>query len=263
MDRRKFIAAAGTVAAAASASQAFAQIAEEPMMQMAEEPMMHPPKYKALEEATAHCVATGNDCLRHCLGMYSMKDTSMAGCANTAFQLVAACAALQTLAAVNSEHTGRFANHALPNAKPAANRVRPAPRNAVRLLPSIWSWSLSSPKTAPAPEGPDVGMREWSVCSQRKPPLFAFAGSWRLWTGERKGETGEHQLFAFLTTESNDVVRPIHSKAMPVLLTKAEEWDTWLGGSVNEAMALQKPLPNNALRIVATGEKRDRALVVE
>jgi hypothetical protein len=29
-------------------------------------------------------------------------------------------------------------------------------------------------------------------------PLFAFAGIWRLWTGERKGETGEHQLFAFL-----------------------------------------------------------------
>jgi Cys-rich four helix bundle protein (predicted Tat secretion target) len=109
MDRREFIAAAGTVAAAASASQAFAQMAEEPMMQMAEEPIMHPPKYKALEEATAHCVATGNDCLRHCLGMYSMKDTSMAGCANAAIQLVTACAALQTLAAVNSEHTGHIA----------------------------------------------------------------------------------------------------------------------------------------------------------
>jgi Cys-rich four helix bundle protein (predicted Tat secretion target) len=99
MDRREFIAAAGTAAALASASQAFAQAGEEP----------HPPKYKALEEATAHCVATGNDCLRHCFGMYAMKDTSMAGCANTAFQLVAACAALQTLAAVNSEHTGHFA----------------------------------------------------------------------------------------------------------------------------------------------------------
>jgi Cys-rich four helix bundle protein (predicted Tat secretion target) len=101
MDRREFIAAAGTAAALASASQAYAQAGEEPMM--------HPPKYKALEEATAHCVATGNDCLRHCLGMYAMKDTSMAGCASTAFQLVAACAALQTLAAVNSEHTGHFA----------------------------------------------------------------------------------------------------------------------------------------------------------
>jgi putative SOS response-associated peptidase YedK len=87
-------------------------------------------------------------------------------------------------------------------------------------------------------------------------PLFAFAGIWRFY--ERKGETGDHQLFAFLTTESNDVVRPIHAKAMPVLLTMAEEWETWLVGSADEATALQRPLPNDALRIVATGEKSDR-----
>ncbi|MGB6324866.1 MAG: four-helix bundle copper-binding protein, partial [Methylocella sp.] len=102
MDRREFIAAAGTAAAVVSTSQAFAQMA-------AEEPQMHPPKYKALEEAAAHCVATGNDCLRHCFGMYKMKDTSMADCADAAFQLVAACAALNSLAAVNSVHTGHLA----------------------------------------------------------------------------------------------------------------------------------------------------------
>jgi Cys-rich four helix bundle protein (predicted Tat secretion target) len=63
---------------------------------------MHPPLYKALEKSNIECVATGNDCLRHCLSMYSMKDTSMAECANAALQLVAACDALATLAAVNS-----------------------------------------------------------------------------------------------------------------------------------------------------------------
>ena len=52
---------------------------------------MHPPKYKALEDSVSKCVVTGNDCLRHCYGMFSMKDTSMAACANAAFQLVAAC----------------------------------------------------------------------------------------------------------------------------------------------------------------------------
>jgi len=101
MDRREFIAAAGTVAAAASTSQAFAQ--------MAAEESMHPPKYKALEEAAAECVETGNDCLRHCLGMFKMKDTSMSECADAAYQLVAACDALQAIAAVNSEHTGHLA----------------------------------------------------------------------------------------------------------------------------------------------------------
>jgi putative SOS response-associated peptidase YedK len=80
---------------------------------------------------------------------------------------------------------------------------------------------------------------------------------------ERKGETGEHCLFSFLTTESNDVVRPIHAKPMPVLLTTDDEWDTWLNGSVNEATALQRPLPNELLRIVATGEKNDIVLVGE
>jgi Cys-rich four helix bundle protein (predicted Tat secretion target) len=106
MDRREFIATAGTVAAVASTSQAFAQA----MMGGGEmEESMHPPKYKALEVEAAKCVVTGNDCLRHCLGMYKMKDTSMAGCADTAFQLVAACDALAALAAVNSEHTGHLA----------------------------------------------------------------------------------------------------------------------------------------------------------
>src|ERR1700757_2586215 len=104
MDRREFIAAAGTAAAIASASQAFAQ-----GMMGAETEEMHAPKYKALEKTSIECVATGNDCLRHCLGMYKMKDTSMAECADAAYQLVAGCDALAALAAVNSEHTGHFA----------------------------------------------------------------------------------------------------------------------------------------------------------
>ena len=70
---------------------------------------MHPPKYKALEKTSIECVATGNDCLRHCLGMYKMKDTSMAECADSVFQLIAGCDALAALAAVNSEHTGHLA----------------------------------------------------------------------------------------------------------------------------------------------------------
>jgi len=104
MDRREFIAAAGTAAAVASASQAFAQA-----MGGGEMEDMHSPKYKALEKTSIECVTTGNDCLRHCLGMYKMKDTSMADCADSVFQLVAACGALAALAAVNSEHTGHLA----------------------------------------------------------------------------------------------------------------------------------------------------------
>jgi putative SOS response-associated peptidase YedK len=116
---------------------------------------------------------------------------------------------------------------------------------------SFCEWTDSRPKVT-----------HWFALDESR-PLFAFAGIWRLWTGDRKGESGEHQLFAFLTTESNEIVRPIHAKAMPVLLTNPEQWDTWLTGSVEEAIALQRPLPNQMLRIVATGEKNDRAPVDE
>ena len=92
-------------------------------------------------------------------------------------------------------------------------------------------------------------------------PLFAFAGIWRPWTGTRgtkaDPQEGEHRLFAFLTCEANDVVRPIHAKAMPVLLTTPEACDAWLTGSVEEAVALQRPLSPEALRIVATGPRKD------
>ena len=101
MDRRDVIAAAAATAAIGVASQAMAQGASSTSM--------HPPKYKALEESSARCVATGEDCLRHCLGMLSMKDTSMAGCTDAAYQVVAACGALHTLAAVNSTHVPALA----------------------------------------------------------------------------------------------------------------------------------------------------------
>ena len=42
-------------------------------------------------------------------GMYAMKDTSMAGCADAAYQVVVACGAQQALAAVNSPHVGAVA----------------------------------------------------------------------------------------------------------------------------------------------------------
>jgi putative SOS response-associated peptidase YedK len=40
-------------------------------------------------------------------------------------------------------------------------------------------------------------------------------------------------------------------------LTHPDEWDTWLEGSIEDAVALQRPLPSKKLQIVATGEKTD------
>jgi putative SOS response-associated peptidase YedK len=93
-------------------------------------------------------------------------------------------------------------------------------------------------------------------------PLAAFAGIWRPWTGTRGTKAdpaeGEHLLYSFLTTEPNEVVRPIHAKAMPVLLTP-DAFDTWLNAPVEEALALQRPFPSDRMTVVATGDRKDEA----
>ena len=76
----------------------------------------------------------------------------------------------------------------------------------------------------------------------------------------RKPIQGEHLLFSFLTTDANDVVRPIHAKAMPVMLTEPEEFEQWLTAPVERALRLQKSFPNERLKIVATGIKADEVV---
>lgn len=89
--------------------------------------------------------------------------------------------------------------------------------------------------------------------------MLCFAGIWRSWRGDygskKEPNLGEHKLFSFLTTAPNDLVRPIHAKAMPVVLRNAAEREEWLHAPAAEAAAIQaRPLPNAALEIVPEEE---------
>ena len=49
----------------------------------------------------------------------------------------------------------------------------------------------------------------------------------------------------------------IHPKAMPVILTTPEEVEAWMTAPTEEALQLQRPLPDGALTVVTRGGKKD------
>src|SRR5256714_4256539 len=105
-------------------------------------------------------------------------------------------------------------------------------------------------------EGGDI----WFALDETR-PLACFAGIWTNWTSVRKVKEGEttNDLYAFLTTDANAEVGAIHPKAMPVILTTPEEVETWMTAPPEQALKLQRPLPDGSLQIVAPGIHEDTA----
>nr|WP_170310753.1 SOS response-associated peptidase [Paracoccus endophyticus] len=99
------------------------------------------------------------------------------------------------------------------------------------------------------PQGAGRG-NQWFAHADDAPMFFAGIEV-RGWTSLRKVKDGEttDDLFAFLTTEPNAEVRPVHPRAMPVILTRPEDWNTWLTAPFDIAGMLQRPLPDGTLRL--------------
>ncbi len=97
---------------------------------------------------------------------------------------------------------------------------------------------------------PADGFFEWAKVGGRKQPHyfhrpngepFAFAGLWERW----QGPEGDPLLScAVLTTEANEVVRPVHDR-MPVILAP-EDFQRWLESGDAE---LLRPCPPEALAV--------------
>ena len=115
--------------------------------------------------------------------------------------------------------------------------------------------SFSEPEPQPDGRRPPA----WFAFDESR-PLAVFAGIWTpAWKSVRKLKEGEvtADLFAFLTCKPNAEVEALHPKAMQVILTTEEEIETWMTAPADEALKLQRPLPDGSLKIVARGKKED------
>lgn len=92
-------------------------------------------------------------------------------------------------------------------------------------------------------------------------PLAFFAGIWTPHACVRMKSKGweDIEAFGFLTTDAAEPVATFHRKAMPVILTRAEDCDLWLSGAPwEEVKVLQRPLAD-VLEVVAKDVRKDDA----
>jgi putative SOS response-associated peptidase YedK len=84
---------------------------------------------------------------------------------------------------------------------------------------------------------PLKGEMWFSVTDQ---PIFAVAGFWQA--------TEEGNAFAMVTCNPNELVAPIHPKAMITIL-RPDDFDTWLRGDYDEVTALQRPYDASVMTV--------------
>jgi putative SOS response-associated peptidase YedK len=109
------------------------------------------------------------------------------------------------------------------------------------------------------PKGEKPATWHWfSINGDDTRPVFAFPGVWTLYTGPTRkgGEKVDLEVFAFMTTEPNELTASINHERMPVLLTDPADFDTWLSGSTSEAFKLARSYAADQMRIVQSGSER-------
>ncbi|WP_332899817.1 SOS response-associated peptidase [Haladaptatus sp. CMSO5] len=112
------------------------------------------------------------------------------------------------------------------------------------------------------------GFYEWAKTDTGKQPYrvafdddrpFAMAGLWERWKppqkqtglgdfggGKPDGAVEPVESFTIITTEPNDVIRPLHNRMAVILEPEAEA--AWLTGDPAEVYDLLKPYPGDDLR---------------
>ncbi len=123
-------------------------------------------------------------------------------------------------------------NLALPQWKRLA--AEPANRCLVPLT-EFCEWTPDKHKVG---EGAPIKGEMWfNVVDQA---VFAVAGFWQ--------HTAKGIGFTMVTCDPNELVAPIHPKAMITILEEAD-WDRWLHGEYEDVVDLQRPYPADKMTV--------------
>jgi putative SOS response-associated peptidase YedK len=136
------------------------------------------------------------------------------------------------------------------------------------LTSTFWKSSFQErrclvPATSYCEPNGDVKPATWhwfAIKGDEERPLFAFPGIWKRYRGpvKKDGPNVEIETYSFLTTTPNSLVSTINHERMPVLLTREEEFGTWLCGTPEDAFTLAREYPPKHMRIVREGfDKHD------
>lgn len=79
---------------------------------------------KAVLDAAADCVKTGELCLDHCHDLLAQGDKSLGECAKSVSELLAVCSTLRSLAAQDSKYLRRYAAFAMDVCKSCEEECR-------------------------------------------------------------------------------------------------------------------------------------------
>lgn len=144
----------------------------------------------------------------------------------------------------------------LINARSETIEEKPSFRAAVRrrrcliLADGFFEWKRSADKKTPS-------IPFYFHLKENKP--FAFAGIWEIW---QPPEGGELWSTTIITTEANDVVRPIHHR-MPVILDQDRMWDWIKPGYSLAVKKMLKPYEKDDLAVYAVNRLVNNARVDE
>lgn len=133
-----------------------------------------------------------------------------------------------------------------PSKRDSSKTVADYWTNARNLTASLWRKEAAStanrclvPAVKFAEPNPAMGKGGNSWFGMADGGMFAFAGLWK--------QTNDGPHYAFLTTDPNPLVAPIHPKAMPVILQR-DDYSRWLDGA--PATELQAPFPSQLMRLL-------------